>query len=119
MWSKLLKHSNYKLFSKIYLQKLNYCGGRTCTGIHVYPFFPASKNKNNNGYQLYCTGWRKDDTSKIISKPEEFKAIINQNKVKLKDTENKLLEKGQIILKDIKETKEKVKETVGGIIEVG
>lgn len=118
MWSKLIRRGNHKLFTQIYVQKLIQCGGKTCTGIHVYPFFPASNNKKNN-YRFYCTSFKKSgDSPKILSKPEEFKTIINKNKLKLKGAEHKLLEKGQIILKDIKETKEKVKETVEGIIEV-
>lgn len=49
---------------------------------------------------------------------KEFQQYIEQNRARLRDTEQKLKDKKDFILKDIKETKEKVKEKVEEIVEV-
>lgn len=48
----------------------------------------------------------------------EFQLYMEQNRERLRDTEQKLKVKKDVILKDIKETKDKVKEKVEEIIEV-
>lgn len=48
----------------------------------------------------------------------EFQLYLEQNRERLRDTEQKFKDKKDIILKDIKETKDKVKEKVEEIIEV-
>lgn len=49
---------------------------------------------------------------------KEFQIYIEQNKERLRDTEQKLKDKKDVLLKDIKETKDKVKGKVEEIIEV-
>ncbi|XP_057662772.1 probable cardiolipin synthase (CMP-forming) [Diorhabda carinulata] len=67
----------------------------------------TSSNKSNECVKI--------NNEKVASK--DFKAIIQDNKDKFKDTEKRLKERGNILLKDIKETKNKVKEKVEEIIE--
>lgn len=68
-------------------------------------------------YRIYCTSSGHGQT-KFSKHKEGLKAYLEQNKGKLRNTEQRLKEKGNIILQDIKETKTKVKEKVEEIVEV-
>lgn len=65
----------------------------------------------NNGRNTNFTTQRK-----YVNK--EIKAYIQQNKDKLRNTEQRIKLKGSILLKDIRETKDKVREKVENIIDV-
>lgn len=67
-------------------------------------------------YRFFCSGQNKIISKEIVKK--ELKSYYEQNRDRLKDTEQKLLRKGNVILNDIKETKDKVREKVEEIIEV-
>ncbi|XP_076268270.1 putative cardiolipin synthase (CMP-forming) [Rhynchophorus ferrugineus] len=67
-------------------------------------------------YRIYCTSSSHGQT-KFSKHKEELKAYLEQNKGKLRDTEQRLKERGNIILQDIKDTKTKVKEKVEEIVE--
>jgi cardiolipin synthase len=76
--------------------------------------------KHSFHYQLFCTTSNKEsdqlDHRKFLVK-SDFKAYIEQNKEKLRDTEQRIKNKGTIILQDIKETTDKVKGKVEEVIE--
>lgn len=77
---------------------------------------------NSNNLRSLCTTSNK--RTEIFTKhkdkvKEEFKLYIEQNREKLRETEEKLKRRRNLILKNIRDTKNKVKEKVEEIIEVG
>lgn len=88
---------------------------------HRYCHYRQSKTIHFNptccGY--YCTTSKKNHL--LAQEPEavkkEFKAYLDENKEKFRDTEQRIKERGHNILQDIKNTKDKVKERVGEVIE--
>ncbi|KAJ8963837.1 hypothetical protein NQ314_005352 [Rhamnusium bicolor] len=87
--------------------------------LFIFPAYRIRQIKISN-HKVYCTTSDKENGNfrrrkEIVTK--EFKAYIEHNKEKLRDTEQRLKEKRHAILQDIKETKNKVKEKVEGIIE--
>ncbi|XP_066249527.1 probable cardiolipin synthase (CMP-forming) [Euwallacea similis] len=65
--------------------------------------------------RLYCTN-SEETSTKFTQKREEIKAYLEQNKEKLRDTEQKLKERGYVILQDLKDTRSKMKEKVEEIV---
>ncbi|XP_066152601.1 probable cardiolipin synthase (CMP-forming) [Euwallacea fornicatus] len=65
--------------------------------------------------RLYCTN-SDGSSAKFTPKREEIKAYLEQNKEKLRDTEQRFKERGYVILQDLKDTRSKVKEKVEEIV---
>ncbi|XP_022907363.1 probable cardiolipin synthase (CMP-forming) [Onthophagus taurus] len=87
---------------------------RTHYPLYIQRYFKDAKNKLRG----FSTASDKDFLSRQRTKvTNEFKTYIEQNKERLRDTEQRLKERGTIILQDIKETKDKVRGKVEEIIE--
>lgn len=107
------------LIKKIYQHNIQTCG---ITNMNLsHPFYNLSyKTGLINNQKVYCTSSDRENNfakhKEHVAK--EFKIYLEQNKERLRDTEQRLKEKRYALLQDIKETRDKVKEKVEGIIEV-
>ncbi|KAL1487998.1 hypothetical protein ABEB36_015377 [Hypothenemus hampei] len=80
--------------------------------IVVESFFQTVKNCSFTRY--YCTR-SGDAAAKFTKRKNEIKAYLEQNKGKLRDTEQRLKDKSHAILQNLKDTKSRVKEKVDEI----
>lgn len=129
LWSLI----NSKIFTRNQLRGATFCfssqnsyiygnSEKTPPSLCCYPIRTGQILKNIK----YCKG-RIFSTSHKSGEPiitrknsmkNELKAYIQQNKDKLKNTEEKIKKRGHVILKDIRDTRDKVKEKVEEVIEV-
>lgn len=108
------------LIRKCYRSSIQTCGITNVSLSH--PFYSPSYKIGCllNDQKVYCTSSNRQNNlakhKEHVTK--EFKIYIEQNKEKLRDTEQRLKEKKHALLQDFKETRDKVKVKVEEIIEV-
>ncbi|RZC42023.1 cardiolipin synthase 1 [Asbolus verrucosus] len=114
--------NNIRFSNTIINKLLDRCQFRVRSTIcwdHRYSIMYMHK-RHKDIFRLFCSTSNKENdkfTPHKLFVKNELKAYIEQNKEKLRDTEQRIKQKGTVILQDIKETTDKVKGKVEEVIE--